>query len=276
MSHKAAQWVLNDAPVTDATALLVLHGLADHANPDGEGAYPSRETLARYARCSVRSVSVKLKVLEDGGVILRGDQELVSHIRADRRPTVWNLNYDVQILHPVGSGYDDEQMPARRADEDEVQTPSPGEDERGADEGSTGCRTESNDVQVPAHKPTTNQILNPISSSPSVSTSPADGAISHEDLFEKWWKLYPKSENKPRTLTAYQNAYTILTANGSTAWEAHDILLEGVKGYLRKIKTDNIEHQFVKYSFNWLGEKRWEDEYPKPKRRERGWCEVAE
>lgn len=131
MSIEAVAWALNDAPVKDASALLVLIGLANHAARDGHGAYPSRETLSHYARCSVRTVSVKLKVLEEAGVIERGDQELVSHLRGDRRPVVYDLKYDVQILHPVGSGY-----------EDDVQT-----------EVSRGEAGGNHDVQVSAHKP---------------------------------------------------------------------------------------------------------------------------
>jgi hypothetical protein len=131
VSIEAVAWALNDAPVKDASALLVLIGLANHAARDGKGAYPSRETLSVYARCSVRTVAVKLKVLEESGVIVRGDQAHVAHLRGDRRPVVYDLNYDVQILHPVGSGY-----------ENDVQT----EVERGEAGG-------NNDVQVSAHKP---------------------------------------------------------------------------------------------------------------------------
>lgn len=131
MSIEAVAWALNDAPVKDASALLVLIGLANHAARDGKGSYPSRETLATYARCSVRTVAVKLRVLEEAGVIVRGDQAHVAHLRGDRRPVVYDLNYDVQILHPVGSGY-----------ENDVQT----EVERGEAGG-------NNDVQVSAHKP---------------------------------------------------------------------------------------------------------------------------
>lgn len=111
MSIEAVAWALNEAPVQDASALLVLIGLANHAARDGSNSYPSRDTLAGYARCSVRTVSVKLKALEEAGVIKRGDQAHVAHLRGDRRPVVYDLQYDVQILHPVGSGYPDGVQP---------------------------------------------------------------------------------------------------------------------------------------------------------------------
>lgn len=136
MSIEAMVWALNKAPVTDSAALLVLLGLANHANSEGQDAFPSRETLSHYARCSIRTVAVKLKALEDGGIIRRGDQQKLAHLRPDRRPVNYDLNYDVQDLHPVGSGYDVQDR-----------------DERGAESGNTAGSPASNGVQPSAHKP---------------------------------------------------------------------------------------------------------------------------
>lgn len=85
-------WALKDAPVPDPVAHLILIGLADHAADDGTGARPSRATLADYAHVTARTVGTKLKMLEDSGVIRRGDQQQVAHLRSDRRPVVWDLN----------------------------------------------------------------------------------------------------------------------------------------------------------------------------------------
>ena len=84
-------WALENAPVTDATALLVLIALADRASEDGTAAFPSQEWIAQRARCSVRTVRRKLADLEDAGIIRKGDPRYVQHIRQDRRPTVWNV-----------------------------------------------------------------------------------------------------------------------------------------------------------------------------------------
>lgn len=91
MSLKAMNWVMEAAPTQDATALLVLYALADRANDDGTAAFPSQDWIAQRARCSVRTVRRKLKDLEAGGLIQKGDPRFVEHIRQDRRPTVWNL-----------------------------------------------------------------------------------------------------------------------------------------------------------------------------------------
>lgn len=86
-------WALEDAPVpsNEPYAHLVLIALADHASDDGTSARPSVALLATKARCSARTVHTKLRLLQDAGIIRRGDQEQVAHLRADRRPTVWDL-----------------------------------------------------------------------------------------------------------------------------------------------------------------------------------------
>ncbi len=88
-------WALKKAPVPDdPLAHLVLIGLADHANDDGTGAFPSVRTLAGYARCTPRTVQAKLRVLEAASLIRRGDQHLVERFPANRRPVVWDLVVD--------------------------------------------------------------------------------------------------------------------------------------------------------------------------------------
>lgn len=92
MSLAAVIWAKNDAPVEKLHLLAVLYALADHASEDGTGAWPSQTRLAYGARCDVRTVRRHLSTLEDQGLILRGDQQLVSHLPADRRPVVYDLN----------------------------------------------------------------------------------------------------------------------------------------------------------------------------------------
>lgn len=105
MSLQAMVWALKTAPVPDPIAHLVLIGLADHANDDGSGARPAVAILAEYARCSPRSVQNKLRLLEELGLIWRGDQRMVEHLRADRRPVVWDLDiYGVNLVHAAVRG----------------------------------------------------------------------------------------------------------------------------------------------------------------------------
>jgi hypothetical protein len=123
MSIEAISWVLNDAPIPanrrDASSLaMVLVGLANHADPDGCNAVPSVATLVRYTRLSERSVQNALRALEELGLILPSDPQIVAAYvkRADRRPNGWDLVIHnpvhnsvhsaaggVQTLHPVGT-----------------------------------------------------------------------------------------------------------------------------------------------------------------------------
>lgn len=89
MSIEAVAWALN-INMPDALAKFLLVGLANHAG-DTDEAWPSNATLARYIQGSSRTVIRKLHALEEAGLIEAGDQELVSHYPANRRPRVWRL-----------------------------------------------------------------------------------------------------------------------------------------------------------------------------------------
>lgn len=94
MNHElqALTWVIyevaSDIKYSDFRVLLIL---ADMADQQGRGAWPSRSTIGRLAGCSVRTVSYALKNLEASGLISRGDQRIVSNL-GGYKPTVWNLN----------------------------------------------------------------------------------------------------------------------------------------------------------------------------------------
>lgn len=101
MSIEAISWALNFADVRDPGEALVLIGIANHAGKDGRGCYAGQATLAHYARCSERTLRRKLSALEARGVIVRGDQALVDHFPASRRPVVWDLFWPGQNGRPV-------------------------------------------------------------------------------------------------------------------------------------------------------------------------------
>ncbi|MFC9268995.1 helix-turn-helix domain-containing protein [Streptomyces zhihengii] len=91
MSKEALIWVIEDAPDVQPHWIPVLIGLARHADRQGQGAYPSQELLAEYARKSDRSIRNDLTALEKAGLIRTGDAGLVEHLPPDRRPLVWDL-----------------------------------------------------------------------------------------------------------------------------------------------------------------------------------------
>ncbi len=107
----------------DSSARHVLLCLANYAGPDGRGAFPSATTLSEDTGLSERTVRYKLDLLEEGGLIVRGNQALAAVYidRHDRRPVV----YDLQLKRGA--------VAAPRS-------------ERGANDG-TGCNVQQNGVQ---------------------------------------------------------------------------------------------------------------------------------
>jgi hypothetical protein len=91
VSIEAINWALNDAPNVPPHLVSTLFGLANHAHADGRNAYISVPTLAKYTRKSDRGAQKCLRELLELGLIELGDQRIVEHYRADKRPTVYNL-----------------------------------------------------------------------------------------------------------------------------------------------------------------------------------------
>jgi Helix-turn-helix domain len=101
VSVESISWALNLAPVPadrggqpSSACKFVLVGLANHAGPDGTGAFPSVATLVRYTGLSERTVRRCLDRLAGGGIISPCDPGIVAARikRADRRPQGWDLN----------------------------------------------------------------------------------------------------------------------------------------------------------------------------------------
>lgn len=91
MSVQAITWALEDAPDVPARLVSTLIALANHAGRTGKGAFPGNDTLADCTRKSPRQVKRDLEELVELRLIIEGDQQLVAHMRADRRPRVWDL-----------------------------------------------------------------------------------------------------------------------------------------------------------------------------------------
>ena len=92
MSLQALVWAIYDIGpnLKDASAYRVLIVLADHAD-DRQGAYPSRNSLAEKTGLSARTVGYKLDVLEQAGIIRRGNQSIAECLPANKRTIVWDL-----------------------------------------------------------------------------------------------------------------------------------------------------------------------------------------
>jgi hypothetical protein len=83
-------------------AYRVLIKLCNNADEHGRTTWRSKKELSVELGVSERSVQRAMRELEQALLILPGDQEYVRHIRADRRPKVYdmNLQYREQTFTP--------------------------------------------------------------------------------------------------------------------------------------------------------------------------------
>lgn len=95
MSMKALEWAMYDVPAEMAkgSLLRILLALADHADPEGRGAFPSQKRLCALTGYSRRTIQHGLHDLEASGLIVKGDQRLTEHY-GRHRPIVWNLSME--------------------------------------------------------------------------------------------------------------------------------------------------------------------------------------
>ncbi|POG43451.1 hypothetical protein BV881_31880 [Streptomyces sp. ZL-24] len=103
MSYQAQTWVdkVGMHQCKNGGELLVLLRVANHTSgSEMRGCYASAETIAGECLMGESTVLKHLRRLKAGGLLLPGDPGLVSHIRADRRPPV----YDLAGGHEPGCG----------------------------------------------------------------------------------------------------------------------------------------------------------------------------
>lgn len=125
MSVQSMAWALAQSDLKDPTARHVLLCLANYANKEGRGAFPSASSLSEDTGLSVRTVKYKLDLLEKEGYIKRGNQAIAAAYidRQDRRPIVYDMATDRGA--PAAPGC-----------------------ERGASEDASGCNPQQSDVQL--------------------------------------------------------------------------------------------------------------------------------
>ncbi|MFJ3392033.1 helix-turn-helix domain-containing protein [Leifsonia aquatica] len=93
MSLEAFIWTSQlPADVCGPKAFRVLLLLANHAHSDGRNVWRSNADMANQLHCSVRTIERAISELRMLGLIHEGDQKLTGHLRADRRPKVYDLN----------------------------------------------------------------------------------------------------------------------------------------------------------------------------------------
>lgn len=220
MSLTAMVWALKKAQVPDPISHLVLIGLADHADDNGQNARPSVALLADYARCSPRSVQRKLRDLNECGLIWPGDQRGVEHLRSDRRPVVYDLAiYGVSVSHAAKNGVTETS-------------------ERGATGDQAGCQAGPSGATRLADRTVLEPSLN----------RPVEPSLLKSADFEAFWAVYPRRTARAAAAKAWAKAIAQAPA---------EEILAGARRYS---EDPNREAQFTAYPATWLNGGRWEDE----------------
>jgi len=93
VSVQAMTWALEQRLVSDPTARHVLLCLANYADKNGRGAFPSVASLADDTGLSARTVQAKLRVLEEQGIVVEGNRAVAAAYinRRDRVPTCYDI-----------------------------------------------------------------------------------------------------------------------------------------------------------------------------------------
>ncbi|MFI1568502.1 hypothetical protein ACH4ZX_36705 [Streptomyces sp. NPDC020490] len=93
MSTQGQAWVdkVGIKGCKNSGELLVLIRVGNHVGGDMRGCFAKAATLAEECLMGESTVLKHLRALKAAGVLLPGDAKLVSHIRADKRPPVYDL-----------------------------------------------------------------------------------------------------------------------------------------------------------------------------------------
>lgn len=110
MSSVALMWAAGIAPVADVQEYACLTRMADEADEAGCGVYLATATIADDIKCSEKTVQRRLDAMLERKLIGLGDQRLAQHIRADRRPVVYDLLIPAKVFGDL------ERTNKRRAD----------------------------------------------------------------------------------------------------------------------------------------------------------------
>ncbi len=295
-------WALT-TPVGDTTRKLVLIGYANHADKYGEDAWPSMETVAKYAECSVRTAQRAVGVLVAEGFMREGDQDVPrAKIKDPARKKYAPINYDVAMSEdnrvrwkqeraagmvtgrrdtaaeagrrggsPSHSGASDCHPSAEEVRGDIGDGPGvTDQTSRGATVG-TQTVLEPSKGTVPTTSPSTDVEAEPLLLLNDTETTPPRarpvGRATAED-FAEFYAAYPKRVDRRDAERAYQKAIAT-RGPGVTVEQAVAVILAGAK---RLAADPNLpdrkspEWSFIKHPATWLNKGSWANDEPLPVR----------
>lgn len=233
MSVQAMTWAIEQQDIRDATARHVLLCLANYADADGKAAFPSTSRLEADTGLSESTIRRKLDVLEELGMIQKGNQAIVAAYidRGDRRPVCYDM-----VMKKRGI---------------EV---TPG-DERGVMVTGTGCHGDANEVSLTSERGVT------VTPNPSLTINKPskNRSRSCDSKFDEAWKQYPKREGS-NSKQAAQRAWNARIREGIDP----GVLVAAVVAYATAMKAaGNIGTPYVKQASTFFGRDRHFEEFVK-------------
>ncbi|MGY2019369.1 helix-turn-helix domain-containing protein [Nocardia gipuzkoensis] len=281
MSFAAMKWVLLECDADEYVEFRLLMALAERANDDGTGAWPSVPLLAKRVRRSPRTVQRALKRLRDAGRIRLGDQTLVpAKVAANQRPTVWDVvipGVTPDVAPGSGARVTDDVTPDKQIGTTPVVTPEPDSgvtsDDTAEAVGVTGGVIPEADagvtpgdvlgvtpdvIQLIPPSLRKENVLSSCSTAPQLNLidTPASEAASKlaskpEDPegFHEFWSIYPRRVARGQAVKAFAKAL-----------KRADLaeILEGARRYAAARKGENPT--YTAHPSSWLNGDRWADE----------------
>lgn len=255
-------WALKQRYISDPIARYVLLVLSNYGGSDGRDAFPSVATLAEDTGLSERTIQSKLRLLEEGGAIVMGNQAVVAAriSKADRRPVSYDIQIGRMIVIPAklerGAG-DAPRNSHPDNDPSRGANGSPREVERGAADDTNGVQLTTERGAGPAPNPST---IHPQENQKALSPQkPGEGTEGkkpakrakkeYPDDFLTAFEAYPKRDISPSKPDAFK-AWSARIREGVIAAD----ILAGVLRYAAHIrKTEKEFTQFVKMPATFFG-----------------------
>lgn len=235
MSVQAMTWAIEQQDIRDATARHVLLCLANYADADGKAAFPSTSRLEADTGLSESTIRRKLDVLEELGLIQKGNQAIVAAYidRGDRRPVCYDM-----VIKKRGV----------------VVTPGDG---RGVTVTGTGCHGDGNGVSLTSERGVT------VTPNPSLTINKPSMKRSRscDSKFDEAWWQYPKREGS-NSKQAAQRAWNARIREGIDP----GVLVAAVVAYAAAMKAaGNVGTPYVKQASTFFGRDRHFEEFAKPR-----------
>lgn len=217
MSIEAMTHVLN-SKIGDSTRKLCLLAWANHSHRDGSAAWCSIPTVAEYAECSTRTVQRHLPVLLDEGWLREGDQRLVAHLPADRRPIV----YDVAMSEEQRLAWQQDRQPGRRDHLSQAVRSARGDSVTPRLQAVRGDTDDAHGVTSTTSRGDTGVMGTVPEPSLEPSTTAPPPAEPRGVAAARWW--WEHQEPRPAGRGAWHALRNACTAVGERGWEERAIL----------------------------------------------------